>query len=174
MGRKRTFSLIEKHTTIAQRKKPRLFYGYILVAIAVCIEIIAWGIYNSFGVFFNSLLAEFEWSRATLSGAASLSQIMVGLGAIFFGNLNDRLGPRLLVAAGGILIGWAISYVILNAVWQLYLFTSDSGIGLRNDIICCLPRPVVYQTPGDDERNSQDGHRDRYAGYAYLYKPSDL
>jgi MFS family permease len=91
MGRKWTFSLIENQTTIARRKKPRLFYGYILVAIAVCIEIIAWGIYNSFGVFFNSWLAEFEWSRATLSGTASLSQIMVGLGAIFFGNLNDRL-----------------------------------------------------------------------------------
>jgi hypothetical protein len=93
MGRKRTFSLIEKHTTIAQRKKPRLFYGYILVAIAVCIEIIAWGIYNSFGVFFNSLLAEFEWSERLCQ--CSLSQIMVGLIAIF--GSRRRLSPRLLV-----------------------------------------------------------------------------
>jgi MFS family permease len=120
------------------KKTPGLFYGYTLVAVAVGIQIVAWGTYNSFGVFFNALLADFDWSRATLSGAASLAQIMVGLGAIFFGQLNDRFGPRILVAAGGILAG--LGYYLmstLNSVWQLYLFYGViAGIGLSGmDII---------------------------------------
>ena len=120
------------------REKPVLFYGYTLVAIAVGIQIIAWGTYNSFGVFFNPLLAEFGWSRATLSGAASLSQMMVGFGAVLFGNLNDRFGPRLLVAGGGILAG--LGYFLMsttNSVWQLYLYYGViAGIGLSGiDII---------------------------------------
>lgn len=124
--------------TITMRETPKLFYGYILVAIAVGIQIVGWGIYNSFGVFFNPLLAEFGWSRATVSGAASLSQMMVGLGAIVFGNLNDRFGPRLLVVGGGILAG--LGYFLLstiNSVWQLYLFYGViAGIGLSGiDII---------------------------------------
>jgi MFS family permease len=120
------------------REKPRLFYGYILVAVAVIIQIVAWGTYNSFGVFFNALLADLEWSRATLSGAASLSQLMVGLGAIFFGRLNDMFGPRLLVAAGGLLAGLGYFLVsTMNSVWQLYLFYGViAGIGLSGvDII---------------------------------------
>ena len=120
------------------REKPGLFYGYILVAIAVGIQIVAWGTYNSFGVFFNALLLEFEWSRATLSGAASLSQLMVGAGAILFGNLNDRFGPRMLVVGGGLLAG--LGYFLMstvNSVWQLYLFYGVvAGIGLSGmDII---------------------------------------
>jgi MFS family permease len=120
------------------RETPRLFYGYILVAFAIGIQIVAWGTYNSFGVFFNPLLAEFEWSRATLSGAASLAQMMVGVGAIFFGRLSDKFNPRLLVAGGGILA--SLGYFLmsrLNSVWELYLFYGViAGIGLSGiDII---------------------------------------
>jgi MFS family permease len=120
------------------REKPKLFYGYILVAVAVGIEIVAWGTFNSFGVFFNALLEEFEWSRATLAGAASLAQMMVGLGAIFFGNWNDRFGPRLLVVGGGILAGLGFFLMsTVSAAWQMYLFYGViAGIGLSGvDII---------------------------------------
>jgi MFS family permease len=120
------------------RERPKLFYGYILVAIAIGIQIVAWGTFNSFGVFFNALLTEFEWSRATLSGAASLSQLMVGFGAIFFGRLSDRFGPRLLVAVGGVLA--SLGYFLMattHSVWQLYLFYGViAGIGFSGiDII---------------------------------------
>ncbi|MFC1954392.1 MFS transporter [Chloroflexota bacterium] len=104
-------------------KRPKLFYGYILVAASFGIQIVAWGIYNAYGIFFNPLLIEFGWSRAVISGAASMSQILIGLGAIVLGNLNDKFGPRILMTSCGILIG--LGYFLMsqvNSVWQLYLF----------------------------------------------------
>lgn len=53
-------------------KKMSFFYGYIIIAAGFFIQAVVWGISNSFGVFFDPLMQEFGWSRATISGAASL------------------------------------------------------------------------------------------------------
>jgi len=116
---------LDKHVVVqsTESKRPKFFYGYIVVAASFVIQIVAWGIYNAYGVFFNPLLDEFGWSRATISGAASLCQIMTGLGAIVMGNLNDRLGPRMLMTFCGIMAG--LGFLLMsqvNSVWQLYLF----------------------------------------------------
>ena len=63
--------------------RPRLFYGYIIVAAAVGIQMVAWGHYNSYGVFFNELLNDYGWPRETISGAFSIAQLAVGIGAIY-------------------------------------------------------------------------------------------
>lgn len=133
--------LINQHISPQQKPiKPRLFYGYIVVATAVGIQIIAWGLYNSYGVFFNQLLAEFGWPRETISGAFSLAQIVVGIGAIFLGSLNDRFGPRLLMTFSGILAG--LGYVLMsqvNSIWQLYFFQGViAGIGLSSTDVVLL------------------------------------
>ena len=103
--------------------KPKHFYGYIIVAASVGIQLVVWGIYNSYGVFFNQLLYEFSWTRATISGAHSLSQILIGLGGIMLGSLNDRFGPRILMTASGVLLGLAyLLMASIDSVWQLYIF----------------------------------------------------
>ena len=43
-----------------------LFHGWKVVAAAFIILFTAYGAQYSFGVFFNALLQEFHWSRATL------------------------------------------------------------------------------------------------------------
>ena len=99
------------------------FYGYVLVATAFGLEILIWGVYNAYGIFFNPLSAEFGWSRATISGAVSVSQIFVGFGAVSLGYLNDRFGPRALMTGCAILAG--LGYFLISqteTVWQLYLF----------------------------------------------------
>jgi MFS family permease len=120
--------------------KPRLYYGYVVVAAAVAIQIIAWGMYNSYGVFFNQLLAEYNWPRETISGAFSLAQAIVGVGAIFLGTLNDRFGPRLLMTFGALLAG--LGYVMfsqVHSVWQLYLFMGVIvGFGLSGTDVVLL------------------------------------
>ena len=121
-----------------QDKRPRLFYGYILVATAFVIQILVWGIYNSYGVFFNPLLDDFGWPRATISGAASLSQIALGFGDIILGNLNDRFGPRLIMTGCGIFFGIGIFMMSgVNTVWHLYLiYGLIVGVGLSGaDVI---------------------------------------
>jgi len=112
--------------------KPRFFYGYVVVAAAFAIQVVGFGLYSSFGIFFNSLLLEFSWSRATISGAASLFVVMMGLFSMITGGLNDRFGPRILTVACGLF--WGLGYLLMsqvNSVWQLYLFYGTvAGIGI--------------------------------------------
>ena len=50
-------------------KKDRFFYGYIVVAAALLIVIIAYGAQYTFGIFFKLILTEFDWTKAVTSGA---------------------------------------------------------------------------------------------------------
>jgi len=75
------------------------------VATSFAIQVIGWGIHNSYGIFFNPLINEFGWSRASVAGAASISLLVHGIFSIFVGALNDRVGPRLIMTGCGILMG---------------------------------------------------------------------
>jgi len=113
--------------------RPRFFYGYIVAGAALFTMVINYGAYNSFGVFFESLLTDFNWNRATISGALSLSWIMQGVFSMIMGRLTDRVGPRIVLTICGSLIG--LGYLLMSrigAVWQLYLFYGviiGSGMG---------------------------------------------
>jgi MFS family permease len=117
---------------LTKNRAPRFFYGYAIVLAAFFIMMVMWGIHSSFGVFFKPLVAEFGWTRAVVSGAASTSVIVSGLAAIVWGRLADKLGPRLVVTAGGFFLG--LGYLLMSqisATWQLYLFAGVIiGIGL--------------------------------------------
>ena len=115
------------------RSRPRFYYGYIVVGAAFVTEALAYGSFNAFGVFFESLLTDFGWTRATISGALSLSWIMQGVFGIMMGRLTDRVGPRLVLTICGFLIG--LGYLLMarvETVWQLYLVYGviiGSGMG---------------------------------------------
>ena len=118
--------------------KPKLFYGYTIVFACFLIEACGIGVYVAFGVFFKPLIAEFGWSRATISGATSLAYLSMGFLGILAGSLNDRFGPRIVMLVSGLFCG--SGYLLLsqlNSVWQLYLFYGlVVGIGLSSiDVI---------------------------------------
>ena len=120
---------------IKDRKYP---YGYVIAAACFGIQAIGIGTYVSYGVFFNPLLSEFGWSRVAISGASSVAFFLMGLFGIFVGRLNDRMGPRNVMAVTGFLFG--LGHLLmsrLGAVWQLYLFYGVIiGIGLSSvDVI---------------------------------------
>ncbi|MBU1342213.1 MAG: MFS transporter [Proteobacteria bacterium] len=119
-------------SAVAKIKSPSFFYGYAIIAAGFFIQAVAWGTSNSFGVFFDSLINEFGWSRATISGAASLCFLVHGVSSIFLGNLNDRFGPRIIMSACGFFLGLGLFLMTtVNSPWQLYLFYGlIAGIGL--------------------------------------------
>ena len=84
--------------------EPRFSYGYIVVIAASIILLVSFGVFNSFGVFFKPMLTEFEWTRAAISSAFSLSFIVHGILGILMGGLNDRFGSRILITICAILI----------------------------------------------------------------------
>ena len=77
----------------------------------------------AFGVFFKPVSETTNWSRAAISGASSLSCIVVGLSGLLLGGLNDRIGPRKILTLSGILMG--AGFILMSQIsnlWQLYFF----------------------------------------------------
>jgi MFS family permease len=124
--------------TMNEEKIPGFFYGYIIVVACFLFQGVGIGSHIAFGVFFKPLLAEFGWSRATISGASSVAFLLMGVLGILAGRLNDRFGPRGIMAVTAIFYG--AGYILLSrldSVWQLYLFYGlVVGIGLSSiDVI---------------------------------------
>jgi MFS family permease len=82
---------------------------------------LAYGVYYAYAVFLVALLREFNWSRSVLAGAFSVFSLVNGIANPMLGWIGDRLGPRRLVLAGGVLLSAALWIDSLVASrWQLY------------------------------------------------------
>lgn len=108
------------------------FYGYTIIIAGFFIQAVVWGTSNSFGVFVDPLIKDFGWSRATVSGAASLGFLVHGFSSVMLGNLNDRFGPRVLMGGCGLFLG--AGFLLTSRVQsplQLYLaYGLVMGLGL--------------------------------------------
>ena len=76
---------------VDQAKTQRLFYGWVVVAAAFCVALVAYGIQYSFGIFIDPLTEDFGWSVTLVSGAASLFMFSRGALAILTGWITDRI-----------------------------------------------------------------------------------
>ena len=100
--------------------RSKLFYGWYIVA-AGLIRLYTFGFVQfGFTAIFEPIVAEFGWSHAQVSIAASLRGLEIGLAAPVMGFLVDRWGPRKLVFAGGIIL--AGSCFLLTGVSSLSMF----------------------------------------------------
>ncbi|MBI2832562.1 MAG: MFS transporter [Chloroflexi bacterium] len=103
-------------------KRPRLFYGYVIVITSFFVLIVTHGSLYSFGVFLKPLAADFNWTREMTSGAYALAVFVLGPFSIIAGKLTDMFGPRSVLSASGLLLG--VGYLLISRVdslWQLYL-----------------------------------------------------
>ena len=119
---------------MAEHRRSQFFYGYLVVVGCFAIQGTGIGTYGTYGVFFKALLAEFGWSRATISGASSAAFLLAGLLSIVVGRVNDRFGPRLIMAVTSSCFGLGLLLMSqLSTVWQLYVFYGlIVGIGLSS------------------------------------------
>ena len=109
----------------------RFFYGYVIAGLGFLIEAVFWGTYRSFGLFFNPLLNEFDWTRAQVAGVASMGWLILGLMNLPAGTMVDRHGPRLTLVICGFCFG--LGYILmsgLNGLWQVYVFYGILAIGM--------------------------------------------
>jgi MFS family permease len=83
----------------------KLFYGWVIVGAGIVITCIGMGTMMSLGAFLQPLSESMGWSRAGISIAALLNFVCMGLGSFAWGAISDRLGTRLAVLCGGVLLG---------------------------------------------------------------------
>jgi len=117
----------------------RLYHGWIIVGGAFVVLLLAYGTQYAFGVFFVALLAEFHWSRASLSGAFSLYTLVYSAFGLVAGRLTDRWGPRIVIASGGVLLGAGLAGMsAVTALWEPYvLYGTVAALGMSTAYVPC-------------------------------------
>ncbi|RIH82654.1 Oxalate:formate antiporter [Calidithermus terrae] len=109
----------------------RVFYGWVVVAVAVLATLVAAGIRSVPGALLVPLEQDLGWSKTTLSVAVSIGLVLFGLGGPFSGYLMDRYGPRRITLFGLLLMSLSMAgSALMTQVWQLNLIWGVvSGVG---------------------------------------------
>jgi len=133
---------------LIDKEKPQFYYGYTIVTIASFMMMMIWGTFNSFGVFFGPLIKEFGWTRTIISGASALNTMIFGVLCVFSAGLSERLGPRWVMTACGVILG--VGYFLMGQLTssrELYLyFGVFVAIGMSPYIPLLSLIPQWFQT----------------------------
>lgn len=99
-----------------------VFYGWVVVATAFICLFAAYGVWNSFPVFYVAILDEFGWSRSSTVLTTSIFAGVYALSAPLTGGAIDRFGPRVVMPLGAITLGLGLLATSrVSELWQLYL-----------------------------------------------------
>jgi MFS family permease len=98
------------------------FYGWIIVAISMIAGFFSAGVSNiTMSVVLKPISEELGWSRALTAAAVTMGALIGGALSPVFGPIADRFGPRILLPAGGTLVGLlAIGVSLSTEPWQFY------------------------------------------------------
>lgn len=93
---------------------------------------LAWSVRSTFAVFYVALLAEFAWQRGEATLGYAFSWLLLLVFSPLAGWLYDHWGARLVVPAGGLLLGMALASTgQVTTRWQYYLaFGILGGAGI--------------------------------------------
>lgn len=116
------------------KKRPKIFYGWWVVAASAAIMFYVAGIINQgFTAVFQPIVDEFGWTYTQVSGGAMLRSLEVGLLAPLVGYLVDRWGSRKLVLGGVILVSLGLfSLSRINSLTTFYLSVILVAIGMSS------------------------------------------
>ncbi len=113
---------------------PGIYYGWIIVAVALVSMAFWLGIRSSFSVFYVALLEDFRWTRAGSAGVQSIALITYTLLAPLVGGLIDRFGPRRVVVPGILILAFGLMLCSsIKTLSQFYLFY---GVVMGSGITC--------------------------------------
>ena len=100
------------------RRRPRIFYGWLIVAAAAAMMVYSSGVwFYGFPIFYKALLSEFGWSRATGAAIVSLARLEGGLEGPIIGWLVDKFGPRKLAIIGAVIFG--VGFLLMSVVTSI-------------------------------------------------------
>lgn len=134
------------HSPLQQEiNRPRVFYGWVVVAAAHVVLFTIFGVAYSFSSFFGALQTEFAANRAQTSFAFSLSVFLyfaVGIGA---GVIADRTHVRKVVGFG--IVALALGMFFAARVSSLNWFYVAYGLGVGLGIGCAYVPAIAAVQP---------------------------
>ena len=120
------------NSTARERDDRGLFYGWwIVIAGSVSQGYTSGTFWQGFGAFFDPIVEQFGWGRATTSAAVSLQRTESGMISPFVGWFIDRFGPRSVMLGG--IVATGLGFIMLsriNSLWQFYLSFAVITLGL--------------------------------------------
>lgn len=110
----------------------RWYYGWALVITLGVTATVSYGILSyGFAVFITPMGQELGWSKAQITGAFSISQLVLGVSAIPLGRWVDRRGARLLMTAGSVLATiLLVAWSRVQSLEAFYLIWAIMGVAL--------------------------------------------
>jgi MFS family permease len=98
------------------------FYGWINLGVMFFFNIVVMLMMVAFGLFLPYWVKEFDWSRASISGAQTISIILAGLAAPMVAIFIMKQGPKRAIVFGNLLnvVGLAM-LAFQSMIWHLYL-----------------------------------------------------
>ncbi len=112
------------------------------IALAGVIVMICLGSVYSWSIFTNSLIAGFNWSTQTATIPFELAVFFIGIGAVFGGRWQDRVGPRTVTIVGAVI--WGVGVLLAG------LGTQSLGswwLDITYGIIGGFGNGMAYVTP---------------------------
>jgi MFS family permease len=104
----------------------QLYYPWAVIGIAFLTVAVAFGARNAFAVFLVAVIEEFHWSRGLASGALMLGSVMWTLSAPVIGMLLDRVGPRVVLPGGAIIM--ALGFIITGMARSVVEYYVGMGV----------------------------------------------
>lgn len=105
------------------KEKRRLYYGWVVIAVAFVTMGIAVNMRSAFSIYYVAMLEDFSWSRGVTALAFSLSMAAYTVFVPFCGILMDRYGPRLIMALGSLVLAVGMGFsASISQLWHFYLF----------------------------------------------------
>ena len=104
----------------------QLSYRWVIVGVGALMTCVAIGAMFSLAIYLQPMSAATGWSRTGISSAMTLDFLVMGAAGFGWGALSDRVGPRLVVLAGAVLLGLAL--VLASRATSLLVFQLTYGI----------------------------------------------
>ena len=84
-------------------------YRWVIVAAGGLLGCVAFGAMFSLPVFLRTIAQDTGWSITGISAAMTIAFLAMAFGSLAWGSLSDRLGPRVVVLAGSILLAGSLA-----------------------------------------------------------------
>ena len=141
------------------QRRPRIFYGWYLVAGSILTNtVLSAAYFQGMSAFSVSIEAHFGWSRSVVGGAMSLRQMESGIMSPMVGFLLDKVKPRTLLLWSAVITGLGLI-----------------GLGMINGILTFYPRHLRHlrRHVGDEPRSNVAGdHRGAGSGAGWGSRPA--